>query len=261
MNRERIKGFIIGVLMTVLVFSISFSSFALVGTKNITVGYNNIKIYINQKLITPKDGNGNIVEPFVYNGTTFLPVRAISEALGQQVSWDAVNKAVYVGSQPSGVPAPSITYSRNNPAPLNTAQTINYSSYFDAYNATVSVTEIIRGADAWSMIKAANMFNDEPKAGYEYVLAKIKITMNSVKDDAAYDIYGFNFTPFSSDNAEYVNMTTVVTPEPALSGKMFAGSTKEGYVEFEVKISDPSPKFVFGAAYDGTGGIWFKLNK
>lgn len=172
-----------------------------------------------------------------------------------EVSWNNDTKSIYIGSQP----AAAVSYNRTNPAPLNTAQTVNYKDYFDSYNATVSVTEVLRGSGAWTKIKAANMFNDEPKPDHEYILAKIKVTVNSVKDDAAFNISSVNFDAFDANNAEYNNMTFVVTPDPALNGQMYSGSTKEGYVAFEVRTDDAAPKMVFGADYNGSGGAWFKL--
>ena len=60
--------------------------------------YNNIKIKINGKEIEPKDSNGNIVEPFTISGTTYLPVRAVSEALGKNVGWNGETKTVFISS-------------------------------------------------------------------------------------------------------------------------------------------------------------------
>jgi len=255
MSKEKIRGFIVGVIVMTLAFSMSISAYALIGSKSITASYNNIKIYIDQKLITPKDVKGNTVEPFIYNGTTYLPVRAVGEALGKAVSWNGTTNSVYVGTQPGAATG----YSRNNPAPNNVALTVNYVDYFDSYNATVTVTQIIRGAEAWSMIQDANQFNEQPKDGYEYILVKIKVTMNSVKDDAAFDMASYEFQSFNADNAEYNNMTSVVTPDPTLDGQMYAGATKEGYLVFEVKTDDAKPKIVFGSQYDGSDGIWFRL--
>ncbi len=45
----------------------------------------------------PKDANGNVVEPFTMNGTTYLPVRAISNALEKDVEWDGEAFSVYIG--------------------------------------------------------------------------------------------------------------------------------------------------------------------
>src|SRR5665648_169606 len=100
MSKDKIKGFLSGIIVMTLIFSMSVTVYAVVGSKSITASYNNIKIYVDQKLVTPKDVNGNIVEPFIYNGTTYLPVRAVGDAFGKEVSWDADTKSVYVGTQP-----------------------------------------------------------------------------------------------------------------------------------------------------------------
>jgi len=73
------------------------TSYAASVVKTIQVSYDNIKIYVNDKLISPKDGNGKSVEPFICDGTTYLPVRAVSEALGKEVKWDGTTKSVYIG--------------------------------------------------------------------------------------------------------------------------------------------------------------------
>ena len=65
--------------------------------KTIDVIYRDIKIYIDGSLVVPKDASGRIVEPFIHNGTTYLPARAISEALGKTVEWDGVNNNIYIG--------------------------------------------------------------------------------------------------------------------------------------------------------------------
>lgn len=61
--------------------------------------YNNIKIYIDGAEIVPKDANGNVTEPFTMNGTTYLPVRAISNAFGQDVEWDGATQSIYIGKK------------------------------------------------------------------------------------------------------------------------------------------------------------------
>jgi len=41
-----------------------------------------------------QDANGNYVEPFIIDGTTYLPVRGISNALNLGVGWDGENNTV-----------------------------------------------------------------------------------------------------------------------------------------------------------------------
>lgn len=66
-------------------------------SRTITVQYSGIKLVVDGVQITPKDANGATVEPFIYNGTTYLPVRAIGNAIGKQVSWDGGTQTVYIG--------------------------------------------------------------------------------------------------------------------------------------------------------------------
>lgn len=65
-------------------------------TKKIDVLYDDIRISSNNIEFMPVDEQGSQVEPFIYEGTTYLPVRAVSEALGKNVSWDSETKTVMV---------------------------------------------------------------------------------------------------------------------------------------------------------------------
>lgn len=71
-------------------------------SKSITVYYDNIKLSVGGKTITPRDASGTEVEPFIYNDTTYLPVRAIASALDVNVGWDGGTNTVYLGEQPEG---------------------------------------------------------------------------------------------------------------------------------------------------------------
>jgi len=79
----------------------NIAAFASSGTQSIDVVFKNIKIWANGSLVIPKDANGKELEPFIYNGTTYLPVRAVGEAVGQEVSWDGASSTVYVGGNPN----------------------------------------------------------------------------------------------------------------------------------------------------------------
>ncbi|MGN1002910.1 MAG: stalk domain-containing protein [Oscillospiraceae bacterium] len=69
-------------------------------TKTIEANYMDIQIVVDGVAVTPKDANGKVVEPFISESTTYLPVRAIGEALGKQVTWDGETKTVYIGQVP-----------------------------------------------------------------------------------------------------------------------------------------------------------------
>lgn len=102
MKNERKSGFISGVVASVLVFSLVGTAAATVGKRTAELDYNDIKLYINGQPVTPKDANGNTVEPFAINGTTYLPVRAVGAALDMNVNWDATTNSVILSSKTSG---------------------------------------------------------------------------------------------------------------------------------------------------------------
>ena len=57
-----------------------------------------VKVYVNDKPIVPTDVNGKTVDVLLYKGTTYLPVRAVANALDQAVAWDGASYSVYIGS-------------------------------------------------------------------------------------------------------------------------------------------------------------------
>ncbi len=59
-----------------------------------------INITIDNEEFIPKNALGEAVEPFIENGSTYLPVRAMGEAVGKTVAFDAENYAVYIGEEP-----------------------------------------------------------------------------------------------------------------------------------------------------------------
>ena len=79
-----------------LILGLALSVSASSGSKTAELFFCNIKIMMNGQEITPKDANGNTVEPFIIDGTTYLPVRAVSGALGLNVEWDGDTNTVFL---------------------------------------------------------------------------------------------------------------------------------------------------------------------
>lgn len=66
-------------------------------TKAINVEYG-VSLSINGKTPTLTDVNGKAVQPFVYDGTTYVPIRAVGENLGATVGYDEASNAATVRS-------------------------------------------------------------------------------------------------------------------------------------------------------------------
>lgn len=92
--KHRLQGLIAGILIGTTITG--GAVFATTGTKAIEVIYNNIKVYKDNVLCELKDANGTVVEPFIYNGTTYMPVRGTANLAGMDVEWDGNTKSVYL---------------------------------------------------------------------------------------------------------------------------------------------------------------------
>jgi hypothetical protein len=88
------KDFVAGALSALLLVSVVGTASAAVGKRTAQLDYNNIKVTLNGSQVNLVDVNGNPVEPFAIEGTTYLPVRAVSGALGLDVEWDANTSTV-----------------------------------------------------------------------------------------------------------------------------------------------------------------------
>lgn len=92
----KIKYFLLGVLLTAVFSSTISPAIAEQVTRQLNATYNDIKIVIDGETIEPRDANGKVVEPFIVDGTTYLPVRPLCEAVGYNVEWDGAAQTIYV---------------------------------------------------------------------------------------------------------------------------------------------------------------------
>lgn len=94
------KGFVSGLVMTALLVSLCLTVSA---ATNRTIDVEDgIKITLNGSALTPRDAAGKTVPVFLYEGTTYVPARAISEALGLNVSFDSATRTVVLTGKTSG---------------------------------------------------------------------------------------------------------------------------------------------------------------
>lgn len=91
---KKYKQIIISFILGALIFS-NITSYSLEGSKDINVSYKNIKISVDGKEIKTES------EPFIYNGRTYVPIRAVVEALGAGVNWNDATKTVEISKKPT----------------------------------------------------------------------------------------------------------------------------------------------------------------
>ncbi|MBU1644451.1 MAG: DUF4352 domain-containing protein [Nanoarchaeota archaeon] len=147
--------------------------------------------------------------------------------------------------------------SRTNPASADKTVTTKFEhGWSDSAEAQIKITSLIRGTSAWSMIKEANMFNDEPAEGKEYILAKVYFKLIKNSNGESYSIPSYKFDAVSSSGKVYES-ASVVEPEPELSTELYPGADHEGWIAFEVDKSDKEPLMVFNRGSEGE--VWIQL--
>jgi hypothetical protein len=177
-----------------------------------------------------------------------------------------------VGTSPTPTPTPTPTpapqpapgYTRSNPVGTGTALTVKVGTtgrvgLDDRFNVRLTLLETIRGNAAWHRILAANRFNTSPKAGFEYILAKVRFEyLTGPTPDTTYTMSSVWLSAVSMSGKDY-DRVSVVEPDPTIATTLYPGASHEGWTSFLVAQDDTKPLMTFGRNFDGTGGLWFKL--
>ena len=92
-THKRVRIMVIALtLILVLSTAIAAPGLALWTTRQINAEYRDIKININGEPVNLSEG----VEPFLIEGTTYLPLRAVAGALGKDVAWEQDSATVTI---------------------------------------------------------------------------------------------------------------------------------------------------------------------
>ena len=127
------KRFTVATLALVMVLGIAAGA---VG--GMTISVDPINIQVNGQTFQPKDVNGNDVPVFAYNGTTYAPLRALAEAYGLTVGYDAAaNMATVTDPKAAGTTTPAAP---STPAAPLTASSTPVGAGTYSFNAVTDVT-------------------------------------------------------------------------------------------------------------------------
>ncbi len=190
------KKFVAG-FVCCAVLAASTSVFAEGITKTIDAVFGQVKLVVNG---TPVEQ-----ETLLYNGTTYVPLRAAAEALGQEVSYDDATKTAYIGEVPAAeaAEAPATTEdAAEEPAAAEPAAVV------DAYADFPGVPDFGKYAG----IKATDATTEDGVVVYSYNLSGLdEATSEQIGVDygtallaAGFEAVEVTETVFSFASAEYV---------------------------------------------------------
>lgn len=137
MKRWNGKSFLAGFVVCAVMMG-STVAFAAPVKKTIEAVFGQINLVIDGK---PVDK-----ETLLYNGTTYVPLRAAAEVLGKEVTYHDATKTAYLGTVPAGAlevaPTPSDTKTEQAPASDQAALELEYEKFMaDIYDDVMGSIE------------------------------------------------------------------------------------------------------------------------
>lgn len=96
MKSKKWFGFVCGFLAAVMLFGVTNMPTLAASMNEFIEVFTGVRVYVNDAPLDPGDLHGN-PDAFIYNGTTYVAVRGVSNSLGQDVLWDGDTRSVYIG--------------------------------------------------------------------------------------------------------------------------------------------------------------------
>lgn len=160
--------------------------------------------------------------------------------------------------RPTSTPRPSATPTleagtRNNPYPIGYTLSLVQAGELEF---TISVTEVTRGADAWTIIRQANQFNDPAPEGLEFIVFRA-IVVYTGPDKGALELNESYWSTVSKGRVYDQLDSFICCLEPEFDFTLFSSGEAEGLIALLVSMDDPNPLIVFGLKSDGSGGWYF----
>lgn len=151
---------------------------------------------------------------------------------------------------------------RSNPVPLGKSATWNV-LYGDSNDEpiegtiTTTISDIVRGDEAYQQLLTDNEFNEEAPEGYEWLLFNLKLTLDDGSDDDAFNTSQISIIPIASDGSEVDQTTYATFAEGTDFGykDIYKGGTDEGKVGLLVPVDDDT----LIELTDWNSGVFFSL--
>lgn len=216
---------------------VSTSPFA-VEAKNITV-FTGASIYYNDEYFVPTGSDGEVVEVFLYNGTTYLPVRAVSNLMNTDIDWDQANKTVLLSTSDYQSVVDAALAAAKVYTDMGTILLPYYQTYLKIATVLTSCAQDVNAA-----------YQQDPNETLEYMLMQYMAAYNAFDKqfgtymEKAMDFYEFGKTltkrvetyavdGYTSDELETLTTNTdYLTSNQTYYSEYIQSSTTEAMIEF-----------------------------
>lgn len=184
------------------------------------------------------NANGTKVDPAIYNGSIYLPIRAIGEIMGKSVSWDGTTQTVRLDSTTSGGDVTDFDTNDPSQSTPTGGVTLEQAKQTALQHAgkTASQVQIVKAQQDWEHGKKVYEIEFIVSGGTGYTEYDYEIDAAAGKI-VSYDYDAENYTPTQNTNTNVnVKISEAAAKQTALS--RVPGATAANIYKFKLDFDD-----------------------
>lgn len=218
------KGYLAGILTALLVCGLVVTAGAKSGKVMQELTYRDIRVSLDGEVLDLRNAIGDPVEPFMFDGTNYLPVRALAEALGLNVAWNGAevmvvlttpeppqeetSEAVNATPKPETTQAESVPVAEPTPEPVKTEELSNKADFGECQVEIESARLARNHDDSLAIVVAIKWTNNSKYATSALTAMKLKAFQNGSELSTAFpedfnsDLYWTRIEPGETQEVE-----------------------------------------------------------
>ena len=184
------------------------------------------------------NANGTKIDPAIYNGSIYLPLRAIGEIMGKRVSWDGATQTVRLDSATSGGDVTDFDTNNSSQSAPTGGVTLEQAKQTALQYAgkTASQVQIVKAQQDWEHGRQVYEIEFIVSSGTGYTEYDYEIDAATGKI-VSYDYDAENYTPTQNTNTNVnVKISEAAAKQTALS--RVPGATAANIYKFKLDFDD-----------------------
>lgn len=184
------------------------------------------------------NANGTKIDPAIYNGSIYLPLRAIGEIMGKRVSWDGATQTVCLDSTTSGGDVTDFDTNNSSQSALTGGVTLEQAKQTALQHAgkTAAQVQFVKAQQDWEHGRQVYEIEFIVSGGTGYTEYDYEIDAATGKI-VSYDYDAENYTPSQSTNTNAnVKISEATAKQTALA--RVPGATAANIYKFKLDFDD-----------------------
>ena len=207
-----------------------------------------ITIVIDGTARTFYNANGQKVDPALYNGSIYLPIRAIGEIMGKTVSWDGATQTVLLSGNTTG--GGVTDFDTNNPSGNTGGNTGNTGTTtgsitleqakqiaLDHVGKTASQVTFVKAKSDWENGKTVYEIEFIYRSGTSYLEYDYEIDASTGKI-LSYDYDAEGYAPSTGGNSGSQTVTVTEARAKEIALNKVPGASTANIYEFKLDFDD-----------------------